>query len=80
VLGGLYPETPDHSAMIDAPPEAPWFIQCAGFGGHGIMHSLAAGQAVAELIRDQRCSTFDLSPLRIDRFGDSALTVETTIL
>jgi sarcosine oxidase subunit beta len=77
---GLYPETPDHSAIIDAPREAPWFIQCVGFGGHGIMHSLAAGQAVAELIRDQGCSTFDLSPLRLDRFGDSALTVETAIL
>jgi sarcosine oxidase subunit beta len=77
---GLYPETADHNAIIDAPAAAPWFIQCAGFGGHGIMHSLAAGQAVAELIRDQRCSTFDLWPLRLDRFGDSALTVETAIL
>ena len=77
---GLYPETPDHTAIIDSSPAAPWFIQCAGFGGHGIMHSLAAGQAVAELIRDQRCSTFDLSPLRLNRFGDSALTVETAIL
>jgi sarcosine oxidase, subunit beta len=77
---GLYPETPDHIAIIDAPREAPWFIQCAGFGGHGIMHSLAAGQAVAELIRDQRCSTFDLSPLRLDRFGESSPTVETAIL
>jgi sarcosine oxidase subunit beta len=77
---GLYPETPDHIAVIDAPREAPWFIQCAGFGGHGIMHSLAAGLAVAELIRDQRCSTFDLSPLRLDRFCESSPTVETTIL
>jgi sarcosine oxidase subunit beta len=77
---GLYPETPDHIAVIDAPRQAPWFIQCAGFGGHGIMHSLAAGQAVAELIRDQRCSTFDLSPLRLDRFSDLTLPVETAIL
>ena len=79
---GLYPETPDHNAIIDAPPETPWFIQCAGFGGHGIMHCLAAGQAVAELLRDQRCSTFDLSPLRLDRFRQPALarSVETAIL
>jgi sarcosine oxidase subunit beta len=79
---GLYPQTPDHNAIIDAPPEAPWFIQCAGFGGHGIMHCLAAGQAVAELIRDERCSTFDLSPLRLDRFRQPALarSVETAIL
>ena len=77
---GLYPETSDHIAIIDAPRGAPWFIQCAGFGGHGIMHSLAAGQAVAELIRDHRCSTFDLSPLRLDRFRESSPTVETAIL
>ena len=77
---GLYPETPDHNAIIDAPAKAPWFIQCAGFGGHGIMHCLAAGQAVAELIRDQRCNTFDLWPLRLDRFRDATLTVETAIL
>ena len=56
---GLYPETPDHCAVIDTPSSAPWFVQCAGFGGHGIMRSLAAGQATTELIRDQRCSTFD---------------------
>ena len=79
---GLYPETPDHNAIIDAAAEAPWFVQCAGFGGHGIMHCLAAGQAVAELVRDQRCSTFDLSPLRLDRFRQQALarSVETAIL
>jgi sarcosine oxidase, subunit beta len=77
---GLYPETADHNAIIDAPTGAAWFIQCAGFGGHGIMHSLAAGHAVAELIRDQRCSTFDLWPLRLDRFGDSTLSVETAVL
>jgi sarcosine oxidase, subunit beta len=77
---GLYPETPDHNAIIDAPAGESWFIQCAGFGGHGIMHSLAAGQAVAELIRDQRCSTFDLRPLRLDRFRASTLTLETAVL
>ena len=77
---GLYPETPDHHAIIDAPSDLEWFVQCVGFGGHGIMHSLAAGQAVAELIRDQRCSTFDLSALRLDRFGEATLTVETSVL
>jgi len=77
---GLYPETPDHHAIIDAPPEAPWFIQCAGFGGHGIMQSLAAGTAVTELIRDGRCTTFDIGPLRLDRFQQGHLTVETVVL
>lgn len=81
VLGpGLYPETVDHHAIIDAPDEAPWFIQCAGFGGHGIMHSLAAGRAVAELVTDGRCTSFDLAPLRLDRFAAQNLTGETAVL
>jgi sarcosine oxidase, subunit beta len=77
---GLYPETPDHHAIIDAPPSAPWFIQCAGFGGHGIMHSLAAGQAVSELITRGHCATFDLSPLRLSRFATPGGAVETAVL
>lgn len=77
---GLYPETPDHHAVIDTPAAAPWFIQCAGFGGHGIMHSFAAGQAVAELITAGRCTTFDLHPLRLSRFDAPGAVVETAVL
>jgi sarcosine oxidase, subunit beta len=77
---GLYPETPDHHAIIDAVTDAPWFIQCVGFGGHGIMHSLAAGQAVAELITAGRCGTFDLHPLRLSRFAEPGAVVETAVL
>jgi sarcosine oxidase, subunit beta len=78
---GLYPETADHHAIVDAPAQASWFIQCAGFGGHGIMHSLAAGQAVTELITGGRCTTFDLGPLRLDRFaGAGGGAVETAVL
>ncbi|MBV8301694.1 MAG: FAD-binding oxidoreductase [Candidatus Dormibacteraeota bacterium] len=77
---GLYPETPDHSAVVDAPQDLPWFIQCAGFGGHGIMHSLAAGLCVAELVRDQRCTTFDISSLSLTRFTTAPSDVETAIL
>lgn len=77
---GLYPETADHHAIIDSSPECPRLLHCAGFGGHGIMHSLAAGRAVAELVRDGRCSTFDVHPLRLSRFAEGALTVETAVL
>ena len=77
---GLYPETPDHHAIIDTLPQAPWFIQCAGFGGHGIMHSMAAGQAVTELVIDGRCTTFDLDPLRLNRFTEQGGVVETAVL
>jgi sarcosine oxidase, subunit beta len=77
---GLYPETPDHHAIVDTPAELPWFIQCAGFGGHGIMHSFAAGQAVTELITESRCTTFDLHPLRLSRFDEPGAVVETAVL
>jgi glycine/D-amino acid oxidase-like deaminating enzyme len=77
---GLYPETADHHAIVDAPAHAQWFIQCAGFGGHGIMHSLAAGQAVTELVTAGRCTTFDIGPLRLDRFADARGSVETAVL
>jgi glycine/D-amino acid oxidase-like deaminating enzyme len=77
---GLYPETPDHTAIIDTAGINPRLIHCAGFGGHGIMHSLAAGRAVTELIRDGRCTTFDIAPLRRARFAEGAPTVETAVL
>jgi sarcosine oxidase, subunit beta len=77
---GLYPETPDHQAIISPAMEQEPLINCVGFGGHGIMHSLAAGHAVMELIRDGRCSTFDLRPFRPARFEDGDYTVETAVL
>jgi glycine/D-amino acid oxidase-like deaminating enzyme len=58
----------------------PWFVQCAGFGGHGIMHSIAAGQAVTEIVTTGRCTTFDLHPLRLSRFAESGGAVETAVL
>jgi len=77
---GLYPETPDHHAIIGEVAETPGFIQCAGFGGHGVMHSPAAGKAVAELITRGRCDSFDLRPLRPSRFAEDDLVVETAVL
>jgi sarcosine oxidase subunit beta len=77
---GLYPETPDHHAIIDAPQSHPRFVQCAGFGGHGIMHSLAAGQAVAELVTRGHSVTFDLHPLRLSRFEEGDAVIESMVL
>jgi sarcosine oxidase subunit beta len=77
---GLYPETPDHHAVIGPAPEAPGFLHCAGFGGHGVMHAPAAGRAVAELVALGGCRTFDLHPLRPSRFAEGDLVVETAVL
>jgi sarcosine oxidase, subunit beta len=77
---GLYPETPDHHAVIGPAPEAPALLHCAGFGGHGVMHAPAAGRAVAELVTLGGCRTFDLRPLRPARFAEGDLVVETAVL
>ena len=77
---GLYPETVDHHAIVGASAENERFVICAGFGGHGIMHSPAAGRAVAELIADGHCSTFDLRQLRPTRFAENDLVIETAVL
>jgi sarcosine oxidase subunit beta len=77
---GLYPETPDHHSIVGESPEVPRFLQCNGFGGHGIMHSPAAGRAIAELVTLGRCETFDLYPLRPSRFAEGDLVVETAVL
>jgi sarcosine oxidase subunit beta len=77
---GLYPETPDHHAVIGPDPRVPALLHCAGFGGHGVMHSPAAGRAVAELVTLGSCRTFDLRPLRPARFAEGDLVVETAVL
>ncbi len=77
---GLYPETPDHHAIVGETPGVPGFLQCVGFGGHGVMHAPAAGRAIAELVTLARCETFDLHPLRLSRFAEGDLVVETAVL
>lgn len=77
---GLYPETPDHHAIVGPVDSMPRFLQCIGFGGHGIMHSIAAGRAIAELISAGRSSTLDIHPLRLARFAEGDLIPETAVL
>ncbi len=77
---GLYPETPDHHAIVGWDPAVPGLVHAAGFGGHGVMHAPAAGRAVAELLADGACDTFDLRPLRPSRFAEGDLVVETAVL
>lgn len=77
---GLYPETPDGHAIVGEITERPGFFVCAGFGGHGLMHAPAAGRAIAELIVDGACSTFDIHPLRPSRFAEGDLVIERAVL
>lgn len=76
---GLYPETPDHHAIVGETPDLPGFVHSVGFGGHGIMHSPAAGKAVAELVVNGSSTTFDLQALRPSRFAEGDVVVETAV-
>ena len=77
---GLYPETPDHHAIVGADPAVPGLFHCVGFGGHGLMHAPAAGRAIAELVAHGRSETFDLRPIRPSRFVEGDLVIESAVL
>jgi sarcosine oxidase subunit beta len=77
---GLYEETPDHHAVLGEVPGIPGFIIAAGFSGHGVMHSPAAGESIAELIVTGRCAHVDVAPLGIERFAHGKLIRETMVL
>jgi FAD-dependent oxidoreductase domain-containing protein 1 len=53
----------DHNGVVGRHPAAPNVVFAAGFSGHGMQHSPAAGRGVAELLVDGDYATLDLSPL-----------------
>jgi sarcosine oxidase, subunit beta len=74
---GLYDMTPDAHPII-GPVEDGLYAAC-GFSGHGFMQSPAVGLAVAEELL-HGTSELDLSPYRLERFGDEAVFPETLVL
>jgi sarcosine oxidase subunit beta len=76
---GLYEVTPDHHAIIGG-CAVPGFFLANGFSGHGVMHSPAAGRAVAELIVQGRSTSIDISALSLDRFTRGQAIHETMVL
>lgn len=73
---GYYAETPDRHAVIG---EVDGVYVATGFGGHGIMHSPAAGEAIAELMLNRTC-TVDVGALRPSRFDEDDLIVEEMVI
>ncbi|HXI12567.1 MAG TPA: FAD-binding oxidoreductase [Thermoanaerobaculia bacterium] len=64
---GLYEMTPDHHAILGLSEEGSNLFLANGSSGHGVMHSPAIGQILAEMILDGR-SSFDARALRPSRF------------
>jgi sarcosine oxidase subunit beta len=78
--GGLYEMSPDQHAILGRAPklENLWLIN--GSSGHGVMHSPALGQLVAEMILDGEAKTVDVRVLRPERFAEGAAIPEFHLL
>jgi glycine/D-amino acid oxidase-like deaminating enzyme len=77
---GLYEMTHDHNALLGEHPSLPGFIVAAGFSGHGLMLAPAIGVAVAELVSGGASTTFDISPLAVDRFDRGELFLDGALI
>jgi sarcosine oxidase subunit beta len=77
---GLYEMSPDQHALLGRAPglENLWLIN--GSSGHGVMHSPALGQLLAEMILDGGAQTVDVHVLRPSRFAEGAAIPELHLL
>lgn len=66
---GFYEMSPDRHAIIGRHPERENVYIATGSSGHGVMHSPAIGQIVAEMIVDGKTS-IDVKALRPSRFAE----------
>jgi sarcosine oxidase, subunit beta len=64
---GIYDLSPDSRAVMGRVPGIDGLFVAAGFSGTGFKTSPAAGAAVAELIRNGRSTTVDISPFGFER-------------
>jgi len=67
---GLYDVTPDWEPVIDRMPGVEGFYSAVGFSGHGFKIGPAVGRAMAELVVDGTCRSYDLDIFRYSRFEE----------
>lgn len=76
---GLYENTPDHHAILGGCEIAGLYF-ASGFSGHGVMHSPAAGRALAEIILHGKAEFMDVSCLHLSRFERGELLHEIAFI
>ncbi len=76
---GLYEMAPDANPIVSAIPEIEGLYCCAGFAGHGFMHSPAIGKIMAEILVGKK-PHIDVSTLDINRFKNRSLEKEKLII
>ncbi len=69
---GLYEMSPDKHALLGRVHGATNAYTASGNSGHGVMHSLAEGQLLSELIVDGAFQSLDATALRPTRFAEGA--------
>ena len=69
---GLYEMTPDKHALLGRTHGAVNAFTASGNSGHGVMHSLAEGELLSELIVDGAFTTLDATSLRPTRFAEGS--------
>jgi sarcosine oxidase subunit beta len=67
---GLYEMSPDKHALLGRVHGATNAYTASGNSGHGVMHSLAEGQLLSELIVDGAFQSLDATSLRPTRFAE----------
>ncbi len=77
---GLYEMSPDRHALLGPAPGVAGLYLINGSSGHGVMHSPALGQLLAEIIVDGRAHSLDVHALRPSRFAEGRPNPEDTIL
>ncbi len=65
---GLRALTPDDLPVLGFAPGIEGFVNCCGWGGHGVMHAPAGGILTSEIIVDGKASSLDVTPFRYERF------------
>jgi sarcosine oxidase subunit beta len=76
---GLYEMTPDSNPIVSTIPEVGGLYCCAGFAGHGFMHSPAVGKIMSEILIGEN-PHINVSMLDIDRFKNRSLEKEKLII
>ncbi len=77
---GLYEMSPDRHALVGMAPGHSNLYLINGSSGHGVMHSPALGEAVADLILDGSAHSVDVGALRPGRFAEGAAIQSSELL
>lgn len=76
---GLYEVTPDSNPIISSIPDVEGLYCCAGFSGHGFMHSPSAGRIMTEMLLGEK-PHLNVDSFDIRRFQHANLEKEKLII